>query len=149
TLTSGELLIKQSITIAGPGAGSLTVSGNHASRVFEVSEGKGKGKSVTTVILSGLTISNGYASGAGGGIYSVNNSTSALTLRGCTLSGNSAGAGGGIFYANGTLTLSGCTLSKNSATSGGGIFNACGSITVSGCTLSKNSATSGGGIYND
>jgi hypothetical protein len=30
TLTSGELLIKQGITITGPGAGNLTVSGNHA-----------------------------------------------------------------------------------------------------------------------
>ena len=36
TLTSGELLIKRNLTIAGPGAGNLTVSGNHASRVFEL-----------------------------------------------------------------------------------------------------------------
>jgi hypothetical protein len=38
TLTSGELLIRKNLTIAGPGAGELTVSGNHASRVFEVAK---------------------------------------------------------------------------------------------------------------
>ena len=38
TLTSGELLINKNLTIAGPGAGELTVSGNDASRVFEVAK---------------------------------------------------------------------------------------------------------------
>jgi hypothetical protein len=54
TLTSGELLIKKNLTIAGPGAGELTVSGHNASRVFEVA-------SKENVTLSGLTISNGLA----------------------------------------------------------------------------------------
>src|SRR6266852_4116490 len=52
TLTSGELLIQHNLTIAGPGAGQLTVSGNHASRVFEVAA------TTRNVTLSGLTISN-------------------------------------------------------------------------------------------
>jgi hypothetical protein len=145
TLTSGELLIKHGITIAGPGAGNLTVSGNHASRVFEVARG------TQQVTLSGLTISNGLApSGSnGGGIY--NDGTQ--TVSACTLSGNttSQGAGGGIFNYN-TLTVSGSTLSGNTATTaGGGIFNAY-KLTVSSSTLSGNTATSGihggGGIYN-
>src|SRR5437773_8903835 len=38
TLTSGELFIKNGLTIAGPGAGNLTISGNFASRVFEVGQ---------------------------------------------------------------------------------------------------------------
>src|SRR5437773_8289439 len=56
TLTSGEVLISHNVTIAGPGAGPLTVtvSGNNTSRVFEVT----KAGSVT---VSGLTISNGVA----------------------------------------------------------------------------------------
>src|SRR5262245_57279878 len=33
-LTSGQLDITDSLTINGPGASALTVSGNHASRVF-------------------------------------------------------------------------------------------------------------------
>src|SRR6516165_5728506 len=36
TLTSGELLIDHGVTMTGPGAGNLTVSGNNVSRVFEV-----------------------------------------------------------------------------------------------------------------
>ena len=60
TLTSGELLIKKSLTIAGPGTGELTVSGNNMSRVFELSS-----KTKPQVTVSGLTVSNGqvYVSG--------------------------------------------------------------------------------------
>ena len=36
TLTSGELAIGNDLTIAGPGADIITVSGNHASRVFDI-----------------------------------------------------------------------------------------------------------------
>src|SRR4051794_40216032 len=39
TLTSGELLIKVNLTIAGPAGRSLTVSGGGISRVFEVAKG--------------------------------------------------------------------------------------------------------------
>jgi predicted outer membrane repeat protein len=143
TLTSGELLIKQSITIAGPGAGNLTVSGNHASRVFEVSEGKGKGKNVT-VILSGLTIGNGMVNGNGGGI--LNNGT--LSVSSSILSGNSASDYGGGIANYGPLTVSACALSSNSATYGGGIFNN-GTLTVNSSIISGNSASkNGGGIAN-
>src|SRR5260370_6144208 len=76
TLTSGELLINHNVTITGPGASQLTVSGNHASRVFEVT------KTTKSVTLSGLTISNA----AGGGIF--NNGT--RTVSNGTLSSNSA-----------------------------------------------------------
>jgi hypothetical protein len=138
TLTSGELFIKHNLTIVGPGAGSLTVSGNRASRVFEVAN-------AANVTLSGLTISNGAAGSgtytSGGGIFSLGT----LTVTGCTLSGNSTTYGGGI--ANfGTLTVSGSTLFGNSASQGGGgIYNA-GTATVIGSTLSGNSAFEGGGI---
>src|SRR5215469_6558160 len=62
-LTSGELLVNKSITILGPGAGSLAVNGNATYRVFYI----GAGNNVT---ISGLTMTNGYVSGEnGGGIY--------------------------------------------------------------------------------
>jgi hypothetical protein len=143
TLTSGELLIKHNLTITGPGAGQLTVSGNHASRVFEVDQ------TAKQVTLSGMKIINGLVSDSGGGILSFSLGT--LTVSGCTLSGNSANYGGGIMSFNGgTLTVSGCTLSGNSATSaGGGIYNALSMTTVSGSTLTGNSATEGGGIFSD
>ncbi|HEV3257264.1 MAG TPA: hypothetical protein VG013_10320, partial [Gemmataceae bacterium] len=39
-LTSGELAITDGLAIDGPGARQLTVSGNHASRVFDISGGR-------------------------------------------------------------------------------------------------------------
>jgi predicted outer membrane repeat protein len=96
-----------------------------------------------SLTLTNLTIQNGLASGAGGGI--LNNGT--LSVSGCTLSGNSAGSGGGISNA-GTMTVQNSTLSGNSAGVGGGIENERGSITISGSTLSHNSAGIGGGIDN-
>jgi hypothetical protein len=156
TLISGELDITTGLMIEGPGAGQLTISGGHNSRVFEVNAS-------APVILSGLTISNGtagYSNSAlaynydGGGILNL----STLMLNDCIVSGNSASApapsyGGGIYNA-GTLTLSGCTISNNYAIGdiapafGGGIYNA-GTLTIANSTLSYNDTNGiGGGIYN-
>jgi hypothetical protein len=84
-LTSGELLVDKSITISGPGAGELVVDGNAKNRVFHVGSG-------TTVTVSGLTITNGNASGfypgnEGGGVL---NEGATLALNYCAISGNSA-----------------------------------------------------------
>jgi hypothetical protein len=141
TLTSGYLAISNNLTIQGPGASLLTISGNHLSQVFHVTGAQ-------PVVLSGLTISNGVSSpGVGGGIY--NGGT--LTVSQCTLNGNgglSTSYGGGIFN-EGTLTVSQSTLSGNSAARGGGISNR-GTLTVSQSTLNGNLAYyAGGGIYNE
>ena len=100
------------------------------------------------VALSGLTIANGRGIGvdgvgfddAGGGI----DNESTLTVRNCTLAGNSAGQrlGGGIFN-SGTLTVTNTTLAGNSASNGGGMGNA-GTLTVTDSTLADNSAINGG-----
>jgi hypothetical protein len=60
-LTSGKLLITDSVTIQGPGADMVSVSGNDASRVFETAAG-------INVTISGLTITHGKAPDQGGGI---------------------------------------------------------------------------------
>src|SRR5438132_7839156 len=81
-LTSGELLVDKAITISGPGAENLAVNGNAKNRVFHVTGGN--------VTISGLTITNGDASGnvlGGGGIY---NDHSTLTVDNSTISGNLA-----------------------------------------------------------
>ena len=161
TLTSGQLLISNHLTVQGPGANLLTVSGNDASRIFEVNSG-------VTLNISGLTIANGKVSGSGtnhgGGI--INAGT--LTVTNSTLSDNSVSgssgsfnAGGGI-YNSGTLNIVSSTLSHNSASGGchsdgGGIFND-GTLTITSSTLSNNSVSDssgcgggnfGGGIYNN
>src|SRR5262249_35367033 len=90
TLTSGELDITDALTIVGPGAKKLTVSGNHASRVFDITGG-------VTVTMANLTISNGLAD-HGGGI--LNEAGASLTLSQVTLSQNQAvgGLGGGGLF---------------------------------------------------
>jgi hypothetical protein len=139
TLTSGELLINKGLTIQGPGAGQLTISGGNHWRVFDVATSQ-------PVVLTGLTISNG-ANTHGGGIYDV--SGSSLTVSGCSISNcqtGRGGSGGGIDN-NGTLTLSLCTLSGDSAAAwGGGIDNA-GTLIATNCTLSGDVAGGGGGIF--
>ena len=153
TLTSGQLMISHNLTLTGPGANVLAVSGNHTSRVFDITN-------VATVTISGLTVSAG-TNAVGGGIY---NDHSTLTISNCTVSGNSAIDGGGIYNngessGNATLTVIASTFSGNSAITpdglgGGGILNdgLLGSATlmISNCTFSGNSASpQGGGIYND
>jgi hypothetical protein len=141
TLTTGPLVLtdQATITIIGPGASLLTVSGNQTRRVFDVQGG--------SVALSGLTISGGKAD-FGAGVY---NSGGTLTLSDCTISGSTATSnGGGLCNSGGTLTLTDCTLSDNTATiHGGGLCNSGGTLTLTNCALSGNTAgTSGGGLCN-
>jgi hypothetical protein len=141
--------ISASMTITGPGASNLAISGNDQSAVF-VNGG--------TVQISGLTIEDGISTGVGGGIFNFG----ALTVSNCTLTGNSASgdyAEGGGIWNDGTLIVSNSTLSDNLATGdqyvvGGGIWSY-GVLTVSNCTLSGNSASgddgsgAGGGIWSN
>jgi hypothetical protein len=155
TLTSGEIALDKDLTVSGPGANVLAVSGNNASRVFNV-------VSNATVSVSGLSLKNGTdATGAGGGIHNAGT----LTLSACTISNCHAGAGtplsggGAIFNAtSGVLVVVNSTLDNNQATggagddSGGGIYNAGGSTTISNSTIAANTAQGtngfGGGVFN-
>jgi hypothetical protein len=149
TLLSTLPAITANMTLTGPGANLLTVSGNNSttvSTIFTITNG-------VTASISGLTIANGNSNSSdqgGGGI--LNDGT--LTVSNCTISGNSGtgsvnNEGGGITNF-GTLTLSSSTVSGNSAALGGGILNGDGNtLTVTNSTFSGNSATAkGGGIYN-
>ncbi len=137
TLTSGELVIEHDVTIVGPGANELAISGGNTSRVFEILTGK--------VAISGLTIRNGREANAigfveqdgsrarGGGVF--NQTTLALT--GCIISSNSVVGGQGGETAAGFAGGGGNGL-------GGGIFNA-GTLSMTNCALKDNSATGGAG----
>jgi CSLREA domain-containing protein len=137
TLTSGQLTITDDITILGTGASNLTVSGNNASRVFEIS---GVGRDVS---IDGLKIANGNDSG-----ILVNNNT-LLSLTNSNISDNTTTSIGGGINNKGTLQLTNTSVSDNTATSdGGGIYNG-GILSLTKSSVSDNTATSiGGGIYN-
>ena len=79
---AGELFIQHNITINGPGANLLAISGANATRVFEIKNG-------FTLTLSGLTITNGFVSSSGseqGGGGILNNGK--LNLTACALTTN-------------------------------------------------------------
>ena len=135
-----QLLLDRDLTIQGPGAANLTISGDRMSRVFDVPMGK-------TVAISGLTVANGVAfadsSGRinGGGIRNAGT----LTVTNSTFSGNvgigNNGSGGGGIYNGGTLAVTNSTFSGNT---GSGISND-GTLTVAGSTFSGNTSSYGGG----
>jgi hypothetical protein len=136
--------LTQNISIAGPGADLLTVSGNHVSRVFNIAAG-------ADVAISGLTIADGTApaaNGGGGGIYNAGT----LAVTDSTLSDNTTFSGGGIDNL-GTLTVTGSTISGNVASAGGAIASGRGTVVIMSSTLSGNflfdlGYSFGGGIDN-
>lgn len=110
TLTLGELTINKNLTITGPGADVLTVSGNNTSRVFFISYGN------FDVIISGLTVADGN-SGEGGGIRWVSEGT--LTINNCTFFSNESNAGGaGRLDGFGTVNINNSTFFENTGANG-------------------------------
>lgn len=166
TLTN-ELDINASLTILGPGPGNLVISGNQASRVFNIAAD-------LNLALSGVTIENGKApdgcagansypptagapGGNGGGICNLGN----LNMSNCVVTANASGVGGmggggsdgsnagasgaggagGGIYSAGTLMLEACVVSNNAGGAGadGNYGNGAGGTGGTG--------GAGGGIY--
>ncbi len=101
-LTTGELVISKNLDIEGPGASQLTISGNDASRVFDV-------KSGDTLTLANLTVANGLFSGP----------LPASMVGVFSGTGTGAGGGGGILNeAGATLNLNNDTITNNQAIHG-------------------------------
>lgn len=161
-LTSGEMAITGRLTIQGPGARTLVVDGNFASRIFRIDTAG------LIVSVSNLALIRGRVSTQGGVISNNGN----LSLVNVTCNGNqvvgSADARGGAIFNSGTLTLTGCTFASNAVNGapqsdglGGAIYNQ-GTFNASNCTFNGNTATGGvtvspssvggdgrgGGIYN-
>jgi hypothetical protein len=108
TLAS-QLTINKSLDIEGLGAAKLTVSGNKASRVFDIQGG-------AAVTIAGLTIANGLViSDAGGGVKNEPGAT--LFLANDTLANNTAyGIGGGLWnQIGGTVNISNSLFVGNKA----------------------------------
>ena len=143
TITLGsELTISDNLTIQGPGADVLTVSGGNVTRVFYVG-------ATVAATLDSLTISGGNAEDYGGGVYA---DQSTLTITNSTISGNAAdpgsGWGGGVFALDSTVTVTNSTFSDNAAVNGGGVFAYESTVDLTSSTISDNAADiGGGGVY--
>ncbi len=142
TLTSGELLISTNVTILGPGADVLTVSGNSASRVFRVTN--------AVASISGLSLVNGSSglNNRGGGLHN----SGTLTLSNCVVANCQSDSGGGLWN-QGVLSVRNCTVRNNSSqATGGGIANF-GTLALVGSSIMNNiysggiDPNAGSGIY--
>ncbi len=165
---SSNIEIDVNITIDGPGADELTISGGNSAQIFHVSAGG-------TVEINGLTLEDGrggeesFASGGftfqgGGAIYMDGSGT--LNIIDCEFVDNNSQSGNGttsfdyggaIFYAGtGTSTISRCLFTGNSITTSSGISGGAvhlfedADVTVINCTFTANSSPNeGGGIVID
>lgn len=174
TLATGELLVTDSVTITGPGAANLTVSGNNASRVFDVysnaaeldvtissltvangsaTTGGGIANYDENLILDGVRVTNCAASSKGGGVWADGFAMN-LTIRNSTITGNSAGVDGGGIYVEdtgGPLLIQNSVISNNTAVDdGGGIYfyDPDADVTIDSSIISGNTAGGvGGGVY--
>ena len=175
TLTTGELVIAKNLTINNDSGESITISGNNASRVFNINTGM-------TVAILDLTLTNGKAAngadgGAGVGGFGddggavLNDGTLTLTRVNVTNSrsgdgGDSttipgeAGKGGGI-YSTGSLTMIDSDVSGNFGGNGGdgpngsgrggdggGIFIFSGGAALTDVTINNNTAGNSGNDVN-
>jgi uncharacterized repeat protein (TIGR01451 family) len=155
-LTSGEILIAaKGVTIEGPGPELLTISGNNASRVFNINANL----AAHPVSIRGLTISNGRSAANGGAISF---SSGDLFVDNCVFSHNSVqddgvtdgGDGGGLYIdAAGSVTVTDSRFTNNTTyRNGGGIYLGSGLMTVSDSIFAGNTAGTGlsprgGAIY--
>ena len=141
---SGELLVNKSLTITGPGASLLSVSGNNAVRVINIPSGS------FNINLSGLTIANGHTDNSTYGGAGISSGASALTITDSVISGNNSDLNAGGIACSGMLTLINSTVSgNNSLGSAAGISNG-GILKIYGSTISGNvGGNNGGGILNN
>jgi hypothetical protein len=154
TLSHGALEITGDLTITGPGAGTVSISGGGASQLISIPA------AATIAAISGVALDDGSLTGLASAGGAVRNSGT-LTLTNVTVNGNSVVTGpggapsGGAIASSGHLTVIGCNFSDNlvETTSGGGVprggaIASTGSLAVSSSTFSNNIAelvSEGGG----
>jgi hypothetical protein len=151
SLTSGDISVTDSVTITGPGAKVLTISGRHASRVFIIDDGNLTGDS--PVAISGLTLADGatgnctppQATNGGGALRS----RESLTLTNVIVRDSfAAGSGGGLAFqptqAGQSLTVQGSEFVDNRAGCNGATTSASGGgleVGIDGSAANTVSAT--------
>ncbi|MEO7299795.1 MAG: hypothetical protein ABI042_14605, partial [Verrucomicrobiota bacterium] len=114
-LSNGPISLNKNLTILGPGPSLLRIFGS-GSNLFNVSLG--------TVLISDMTLTNGFALGGGG----VQLTGGTLTISNCAVGGNFAaagqgGLGGGINASGGNLIIVNSTFNANKAHLGGALYN--------------------------
>jgi hypothetical protein len=148
TITVGSTLaITKSVTINGPGASVLAISGNDAVRVFSVAS------TAANTVISGLTITHGNATVVGTNQGAGISANAAMTINNCAFSYNTAGVGtlntgAALFGGSQAVTVNGSTFFNNKALVGDGGAIFAGTLVVNNSTFYNNTAAlEGGAIY--
>lgn len=148
-LSSGEILINKNVTINGPSADKLTVSGDGKSRIFVIN-------SSVEATISGISIINGFTMSSGGAIYNlgtINIMHSTLTNNHCFVNENPVGErGGGAILNLGIVNISDSIFFNNRVSQefqctrceayGGAILNKGGIVSITNSTLQYNNVSS-------
>lgn len=153
SLAHGQISLAKSMTIEGPGADVLTVSGNGASRVLQIEA------AAQPVRLAGLRLAQGRSNG---GSAVLSHSSGLVQLQNLVLAQNvaeaggysggndslaQAGSGGAVYsHGSGALEIEGSSFDSNSAAQlGGGLLVAAGNTaTLRGSTWVSNQGDLGG-----
>ncbi len=159
TLSGTELFIDHSVTITGPGADKLTLSGHPTipSRIFTIYNRL----QILDVAITGLTLANAKGTSTinargGGAIHS--NFGGNFTLERCVFrdngldDGNTTREGGAIWHSDARLVLNQCAFTGNRAIGangqGGAVFAAGGQVEARSCVFTNNqSGRIGGAVY--
>ncbi|HEX3131376.1 MAG TPA: IPTL-CTERM sorting domain-containing protein [Thermoanaerobaculia bacterium] len=151
-LSSGQLVVTDSVDIQGPGALDLAVTGLGDSRLFYLYSGQ----ALIDVTISGLTLAGGNAD-HGGAIADLGEN---LVLDSVAITGNVAsigveggGDGGGLWvsapnFEGISLTIRDSTISGNTAGADGGgiyLYRIAGPVLIQNSTVSGNYAGGNGG----
>lgn len=146
-LTSGEIAITDSLTVTGPGADALTISGNKASRIFNIADDNDPDQMIS-VTLDGLTFADG-SSDSGGAILVRDDEN--LTVQNSTFTGNTASDTGGAIFAEQDLAvvrILNSTFAGNSADgSGGAITVDGGNLDIQHSQFTSNTSDYGGVLF--
>jgi CSLREA domain-containing protein/fimbrial isopeptide formation D2 family protein len=133
TLGLGEMEVMKNMTITGPGAATLILDANNASRIFNIDSGK-------NVTISGMTMTKGRAPdgvnpGGGGTTGSQGSTGTTGNAGGAEQPGDQGGAGG-------TGVTGGVGGAGDAGFNGGGILNN-GTLNLIGVTVSNSHAGNG------
>jgi hypothetical protein len=148
---AGQLEIDKNLTIDGPGARKLTVSGGDATRVFHVS-GAGVEARIRDLTIRDGTVPNAAPIGAG---VLADGNAALLRLERVTVVDNEASStveqplGGGVAVVDGKLELVDSTVAGNRAPGGGGggvMVGVPATFEIVNSTIAGNSSSVGAGV---
>src|SRR5579884_1128602 len=132
TATSAPFVVRRDISIQGPGAANLAVSGGGIMTALTL--GSADASTTITVSIDGLTIQDGRGAAAG-----ILGQGADLTVTNSVIRGNYGDVYAGAIFVDGMLTLDHTTVTDNHATSGaGGVLAA--KATVTNSTISGNTS---------